>query len=77
MSWEVLTVIKRCYACICGLSKFSTKADKSVKKKLIEALVFPHLQYCLTVWGSCSIAQKYRIQKIISHCARIVTGGWR
>ena len=79
LSWEpqVSSVIKRCYACICGLSKFSQKLSKNVKKKLIEALVFPHLQYCLTVWGSCNIAQRYRIQKIINHCARIVTGARR
>ena len=79
LSWEshVSTVVKRCYACICGLSKFSNKLTKNVKKSLFEALVFPHLQYCLTVWGSCSSTQRYRIQKIINHCARIVNGARR
>lgn len=79
LTWEahVSAVIKRCYACICGLSKFSQKLTESVKKRLIEALVFPHLMYCLTVWGSCSKAQRYRIQKVINHCVRIVKGARR
>ena len=79
MTWEshVSTVIKRCYACICGLSKFSRRLTENVKKSLIEALVFPHLLYCLTVWGSCSSAQKYRIQKVINRCAQIVKGARR
>ena len=74
LTWEahVSTVIRRCYACICGLSKFSRRLTESVKKRLIEALVFPHLMYCLTVWGSCSKDQRYRVQKVINHCARIV-----
>ena len=28
----------------------------------------------MTVWGSCTKAQRYRVQKVINHCARIVTG---
>ena len=76
LTWEphVSTVIKRCYACICGLSKFSQRLTQNVRKTLIESLVFPHLRYCLTVWGSCNSAQRYRIQKVINHCARIVKG---
>ena len=74
--WEshVSAVVKRCYACICGISKFSRQLTHNVKKRLIECLVFPHVYYCLTVWGGCSQAQRYRVQKVINHCARIVTG---
>ena len=34
LSWEshVSTVVKRCYACICGLSKFSNKLTKNEKR---------------------------------------------
>ena len=43
-----------------------------VKKLLIKALIFPHVLYCLTVWGGCGLTQRHRIQKVINHCARIV-----
>ena len=55
---HVSAVVRRCYASICGISKFSRQLTESVKKRLIESLVFPHLYYCLTVWGQC--CQKYR-----------------
>ena len=43
-----------------------------VKTLLIEALIFPHILYCLSVWGGCGTTQKRRIQRVINHCARIV-----
>ena len=36
--------------------------------------MLPHVRYCVTVWGSCTIAQKQRVQKVINFGARIVTG---
>ena len=43
-----------------------------VKKLIIEALVFPHIIYCATVWAGCNTTQPKRIQKIINYGARIV-----
>ena len=53
-------VIRRCYATIGGLSKLSRSLPETVKKMLIETLVFPHLTYCLTVWAGCGKNQKQR-----------------
>ena len=64
--------MKRCYATLHGLSKFCHGLSTEVKKLLIEALVFPHILYCLTVWGGCGVTQRHRIQRIMNHCARIV-----
>ena len=41
---------------------------------LVESLVFPHIRYCITVWGNCTAAQRQRVQKAISFGVRIVTG---
>ena len=41
---------------------------------LVQALVFPHIRYCLTVWGNCSATLKARVQKVINFGARIVYG---
>ena len=32
------------------------------------------MRYCISVWGSCIISQKKRIQKVINFGARIVSG---
>ena len=44
------------------------------KKLLIEALVFPHIRYCLAVWGGCGVGERRRVRKAINFGARIVTG---
>ena len=70
-------VIRRCYATIGGLSKLSRSLPETVKKMLIETLVFPHLTYCLTVWAGCGKNQKQRLQKVLNHCAQIIKGARR
>ena len=40
----------------------------------MESLVFPHIRYCIAVWGSCTATQKQRVRKAINFGVRIVTG---
>ena len=78
LSWEkqVSQVVRRCFFILVGLSKLRHRLPFETKKLLIEALVFPHLHYCLTavVWGGCSATLRQRVQKAINFEARIVTG---
>ena len=55
LRWEdhVSTVIRKSYATLSGLAKFARKLTTEVKKLIVEALVFPHIMYCLVVWGGC------------------------
>ena len=41
---------------------------------IVEALIFPHLMYCLSVWAGCGKMQKHRVQKVVNHCAQVVFG---
>ena len=41
---------------------------------LVQAHVFPHIIYCLSVWGGAAACHLHRIQKLINFAARIVTG---
>ena len=76
LTWEkqVSQVTRRCYSVLVGLSRLRHKLSCDTKKLLVEALVFPHIIYCCTVWGGCSATQKHRIQKTINFAARVVTG---
>ena len=69
---HVSAIVQRCYATLSGLAKFSRQLPQEVKKLIIEALVFPHITYCATVWAACDATQRKRIQKIINYAARIV-----
>ena len=57
-----------------GLARMRNRVPKDTKRMLIEALVFPHVRYCISVWGSCSAAQKKRVQKVVNFGARVVSG---
>ena len=69
MSW----VVKRLLCCV-GLAWMHNRLPEDTKHLLVEALVFPHVRYCMTAWGSCSIERKKRVQNAINFSARIVTG---
>jgi len=76
LAWDkhVTSVVQRCYMVLVGLARMRHRLPKETKRLLIEALVFPHVRYCISVWGNCTATQKQRIQKAINFGARIVTG---
>ena len=43
-------------------------------KIIIQAFVFPHVNYCLSVWAVATKHQLHKIQKAINFAARLVTG---
>ena len=74
---HVSGTVRRCYATLGGLSKMAGKLPESVKKMIVEMLIFPHLAYCSTVWAGCNATQRHRLQKVINHCAQVVKGARR
>ena len=79
LKWEdhVSTVIRKSYVTLSGLSKFANRLPTAVKKFIVEALVFPHTMYCLTVRGGCRDVQRKRVQKVLNHASQIVTSSRR
>ena len=76
LTWEghISTIVARCNCILVSLARLRHKLPKCTRRLLIQALVFPHITYCLTVWGSCTAAQRNRVQKLIHFGARIVAG---
>ena len=76
LTWEkhISTVVQRCYMILVGLARMRHRVPKDTKRLLIEALVFPNVRYCISVWGSCTAEQRKRVQKAINFGARIVAG---
>ena len=42
-------------------------------KTLYSSIVEPYFRYCCSVWGSCGLTEKNRLQKFQNRAARIVT----
>ena len=68
LTWEkhVSAVVQRCYCTLIGLARMRHRLPRDVRKLLIEALVFPHVRYCVAVWGGCTSTQQKRVQKCIN-----------
>ena len=71
-------VIRRSHATLGGLTKYIKRLPKQVKKMIVEALIFPHLMYCLFGLGvRCGKMQRHRVQNVVNHCAQVVLGTQR
>ena len=76
LSWHdhVSHLVQKCYCILIGLARTHRRIPRCTKQLLIEALVFPHIRYCLSVWGGCVAGERKRVQRVINFAARIVTG---
>ena len=76
LTWDrhISTIMRRCYCVLIGLSRIRRRMPRQTRQLLIEALVFPHLRYCISVWGGCTVTQQRRLQKCVNFGVRIVMG---
>ena len=76
LTWEahISHVVQKCNKILFSLYRFRHYFTPDVLKILVQAYVFPHIVYCLCVWGGAAKGQMYKIQKLINFSARIVTG---
>ena len=79
MSWEkhISSLVKKCNSVLFCLYKIRHHLTPATRKLLIQTHVFPHILYCLSVWGGASACHLSRIQKVINFAARIVSGAQR
>ena len=76
LSWElhISHVVRKCNKILFSLYRFRHYFTSGVLRTLVEAYVFPHIVYCICVWGGASKGLIHAIQKLINFSARIVTG---
>ena len=74
--WDehICSVVKKCYSILVCLYKIRHHLTPEARKLLIQSHVFPHILYCLSVWGGAAACHLSRVQKILYFGARIVTG---
>ena len=76
LSWEkhISYVVKKCNSILFSLYKIRHHLTPECREALVQAHVFPHIIYCLSVWGGAAACHLHRIKKFINFAARIVTG---
>ena len=76
LSWEphISSIVRRTNAILISLYKIRAHLSPDILKILVQAHVFPHLQYCSSVWGGAVNCRLDRLQKVIHFAARLVSG---
>ena len=76
LSWEthISSIVRRTNAILVSLFKIRHHLSPEILTILVQAHVFPHLQYCSSVWGGATNSRLDRLQKVIHFAARLVCG---
>ena len=76
LNWDahVSLVVRRCNAVTASLFKVRHHLTPDALKLLVNAHVFPHVAYCLSVWGGASKCRLSRVQRSLNFAARLITG---
>ena len=79
LTWEEHTsnVVKKCNSILFCIYKIRHHLTPETRKLLIQAHVFPHILYCLSVWGGAAACRLGRVQKVLNFAARVVSGARR
>ena len=54
------------------LNRIKTYLPEFARKRFVETIISPHIEYCCTVWGGCNKVLLNKIQKLLNRAARIV-----
>ena len=76
LSWEshISSIIRRTNSILVSLYKIRPHLSPEILQILVQTHVFPHLQYCSSVWGGAHNCRMDRLQKCIHFAARLVAG---
>ena len=79
LSWEthISSLVKKCNSILFSLYNILHHLTPEARQLLIEAHMFPHILYCLSVCGGDAAYQLSRIQRVINFAARIISGARR
>ena len=76
LSWHphVKHVTNRCFGILIGILNAKHVLPASVLPRIVDALVFSHIRYCIQVYGSSGNTTISEIQKVLNFAARVISG---
>lgn len=76
LSWEphVKHITDRCIGILVALLHAKHLLPVTVLPRVVDALVFSHLRYCVQVYGSANQTVIFKLQKVFNFAARVLSG---
>ncbi|KAK3927257.1 RNA-directed DNA polymerase from mobile element jockey, partial [Frankliniella fusca] len=74
LSWgpQLVSIGKKVLAALHGLRRHQQLLPPPIRKRLVEALIFPVFDYCNTVCSNALVKPQLRLQSLQNSCARFV-----
>ena len=76
LAWEqhVKKLADRCFGILVALLHAKQVLPVETLPRLIDAMVFSHVRYCIQVYGGTSVGNISKIKKIFNFAARVISG---
>ncbi len=71
---HINNICSRVYASLHSLRYYKHALTRSLKKNLVESLIFPHFDYVCAVYHHLTVKQNLRLQRLLNACVRYVYG---
>ena len=74
LTWrEHITLVrKKCFGALANLRRLKNVLPLDLKKKMYNALVLPHLDYCSVVWMECAQELQTKIERVQNYGMRLI-----
>lgn len=74
LSWRdhIEDVRRKCYGGLAKISRLRDSLPAVTKKRIYNALVLPHLDYCCVVWQECGKLLQHKIERIQNYAMRLI-----
>jgi hypothetical protein len=65
-------VRKKCFGALAKLRRLKNVLPPDLKKRMYNALVLPHLDYCSVVWKECAQELRTKIERVQKYGMRLI-----
>ena len=74
LSWRdhIEAVRRKCYAGLAKISRLRDSLPAVTKRRIYNALVLPHLDYCCVVWQECGKVLQQKVERIQNYAMRLI-----
>ena len=76
LNWEehINRLSARVFSSLHSLRHYKHALARPLKRRLVEALIFPHFDYCCAVYHHLTAKQNLRLHRLLNACVRYVYG---
>ena len=65
-------VPQKCFGALTKLRRYREVLPTALKKKVFQALVLPHADYCAVAWHKCTKELHAKVERILNYGMRLI-----